>query len=127
MLHRANMPAHERSARSRLARLLHSRPLLCGTIVQMSRTCGKGGCKCARGEKHVSAYLCVRLDDKRKMLYIPPELEGVVGERVGAYREAKSLMDDVSRMCLKKFLEEKEALGRKKRERRTEKGRKALS
>jgi len=121
MVHRAKMPAHERSARSRLAKLLHESPLLCGTIIQMSRTCGKDGCKCARGEKHVSGYLSIRLDDKRKMVYVPPELEDAVRERVDAYREAKALINEVSRMCLDAFLKEKEKLGEAKREKRSRK------
>ena len=118
MRHRGHMSAQERSARSRLAKLLHERPLLIGAVVEMSRVCGKDGCKCARGEKHVSAYLSVRLDDKRKMIYVPPELEDAVRRQVDAYREARALMAEVSRMRLERFLKDKETLGRKKREAR---------
>lgn len=124
MIHKASMNAKERSARSRLAKLLHTKPVLRASIVKMSRKCGKQGCKCNRGEKHVSPYLSTSFDGKRKMIYIPPELEETVAEWVGAYQETKKLIDEISRASLDRLIKEKERLGEEKKEKGAGKGRK---
>ena len=49
MRHRGQFSRSERVARSRLAKLLHNEPFLCGSLVSMRRVCGKQGCKCTRG------------------------------------------------------------------------------
>ena len=49
MKHR-NKPQQERYARSRLAKLVHDYPFIKGSVVVMKNTCGKPGCKCARGQ-----------------------------------------------------------------------------
>lgn len=107
MTARNRFAPEERSARSRLAQLLHEHDVICGSVVSMARTCGKAGCRCARGEKHVSLYLSTKLEGERRMVYIPPELEDEVRARVAAYREAERLTDVVSTACVKRVLERK--------------------
>jgi hypothetical protein len=97
----------ERRARSRLAQLLHDHDVICGSVVSMARTCGKAGCRCERGEKHVSLYLSAKVEGKRRMVYIPPELEEEVRGRVGAYREVEQLTEVVSAACVNRVLERK--------------------
>ena len=75
MRHRAHLPAKERQARSRLAKLLHEQPFLIGSLVSMDRVCGKPGCKCTRGELHPGLYLALRVGTKRKMIHVPQSLE----------------------------------------------------
>jgi len=104
MHHRGGLAPHERSARSRLAQLLHQEPLLRGSLVTMSRVCGKAGCRCTRGKKHVSLYLAIRGAEGRKMIYVPPDWERVVRHWVESWREADGLIDAVSRECLLRFL-----------------------
>jgi len=60
MRHRGQFTQSERFARSRLAKLLHEQPFLCGSLVTMHRLCGKEGCKCTRGELHPGLYLAIR-------------------------------------------------------------------
>ena len=110
MRHRGSMPAAERAARSRLAKLLHERPLLRGSVVSMARTCGKAGCKCTRGEKHVSMYLSVSAGGKSKMIYIPAGLERTVRTWVGSYREAQELTREVVESCLERLLARKQEI-----------------
>jgi len=107
MVARNRFTPQERSARSRLAQLLHEHDVICGSVVSMSRTCGKAGCRCARGEKHVSLYLSTKLEGKRRMVYVPPELEDEVRARVAACREVERLTDVVSAACVKRVLERK--------------------
>jgi hypothetical protein len=44
-----------------LAQLLHEREVIAGSVVSMARRCGKRGCRCAQGEKHVSLYLSIKV------------------------------------------------------------------
>ena len=106
MRHRGQFSAAERKVRSALAKLVHDRRLLRGSLVTMARTCGNPRCKCARGEKHVSLYLSIRVKGGRKMIYVPSAWEERVRLWVGAYREVDALVDEVSAACLERFLRE---------------------
>ena len=83
MCPRAQLPAKDRQARSRLLQLLgEGRALARARLVDMAHVCGKKNCRCANGEKHVSLYLSTRLGKRRKMLYVPPQLEAVARQMV---------------------------------------------
>jgi len=107
MTSRNQFTAKERAARSRLAQLLHSHDLICGSVVSMARRCGKKGCHCEQGEKHVSLYLSIKMEEERRMVYIPPELEQEVRRRVEVYRESQRLTRVVSEACIGRVLEQK--------------------
>ena len=107
MIHRSHLPAGERAARSRLVQLLSGEPLLCGTAVHMARTCGNKRCRCMRGYKHVSLYLAIRVGEKRKMVYVPPEWEGHVRQWVKNYQEVSALMQKLSQSGLARLDEGK--------------------
>ncbi len=104
MPRRTTLSPHARQARSRLTKVLHTQPMLRAGLVTMSRTCGKAGCKCAKGQKHVSLYLAVRVGKARKMVYIPPEWEEDIRAWVGNYREAAELLDKILQGYLERFL-----------------------
>lgn len=75
----------------------------------MARTCGNPGCKCTRGEKHVSLYLSTRVTDekgksKRKMIYISPEWEERLRTWVNNYKRSEELIEGISAETLKRFL-----------------------
>jgi hypothetical protein len=108
MHHRGYLPAKERQARSRLAKLLHQKPLLMGSLVSMRRVCGKPGCKCAQGELHPGLYLSLRVGEKRKMIHVPQSLEAKVRQWVSTYQEVWRLMEEVSAACSRRFFEEKQ-------------------
>lgn len=107
MVSRSQFEPKERSARSRLAQLLHEHEVICGSVVSMARRCGKAGCHCEQGEKHVSLYLSVKIEGKRRMVYIPAHLEEEVRRRVDVYREVQRLTRVVSEACVNRVLEQK--------------------
>ena len=107
MTSRSRYGPEERAARSRLAQLLHDHELISGSVVVMARTCGKAGCRCQKGDKHVSLYLSIKLEGKRRMVYVPAELEEEVRRHVAAYREVERLTDVVSTACVERVLERK--------------------
>jgi hypothetical protein len=123
MVARNRFTPQERSARSRLAQLLHEHDVICGSVVSMARTCGKAGCRCAQGKKHVSLYLSAKVEGRRRMVYVPPELEDEVRKRVAAYREVEHLTDVVSAACVDRVLERKRERKSDGKERQKEKRR----
>ncbi len=91
------MSAAERRVRSRVAKVVHERQLLHASLVTMRRVCGNPNCKCARGEKHVSLYLCrwIPHEKRQRMLYVPRDWEERVKRWVGNYQEVKKLLEEV--------------------------------
>jgi hypothetical protein len=104
---RSQRPAEERHARSRAVQQIADNPLLRGSLVSMARTCGKSGCHCQQGEKHSSLYLAVRLNNRRRMIYVPPAMEDSVRGWVENAQEVDRLLDFISQQCLTGFLEKK--------------------
>lgn len=105
---RNQRPAAERESRSRLVKLCVEKPLLRGSLVTMRRACGKAGCHCVDGEKHVSLYLAIRAGKRRKMIYIPQRLEQRVREWVESSQEIDRLLELVSQSCLEQLLQAKQ-------------------
>lgn len=103
----------ERAARSRLAQILHDREVIRGSVVPMARVCGKPGCRCTRGDKHLSLYLSAKVEGKRRMVYIPPDMEQEVRRRVEAWQEVERLSEEIAGACLGRVLEQKRRRGRK--------------
>jgi hypothetical protein len=112
---RSQRPGEERHARSRAVQHIAENPLLRGSLVSMARTCGKAGCHCQQGEKHTSLYLAVRLNKRRRMIYVPPAMENSVRGWVENAQEVDRLLDFISQQYLSDFLDKKEEkLGRPK-------------
>jgi hypothetical protein len=110
---RSHRPGGQRHARSCAVQQIAENPLLRGSLVSMARTCGKPGCHCQQGEKHVSLYLAVRLNNRRRMIYVPAAMENTVRGWVANAREVDRLLDFISQQCVRQFLQEKEEkLGR---------------
>ena len=109
MRHRGHISTLERQKRSRLTKLLHERRFLCGSLVTMARTCGNPKCKCMRGQKHVSLYLYIKDGQKRKMIYVPPHWEQTVRAWVGVHQQIKQMTNEVSQLCLQRFLAGKQS------------------
>lgn len=108
MAHRSQIPAQDRAARSRLIHLLSAaQPLAQASLVTMARVCGKPGCKCAQGEKHISLYLAARVGRSRKMLYVPPDLEPAARRLVENGKAAQGLLDQMSQAQLERFIQSK--------------------
>jgi hypothetical protein len=92
------MGEKERELRSQLARLVHGSGLIRGTLAVRERTCGKPGCKCTRGEKHVSLYLVAAYEGKSRQVFIPSALEQSVRLWVANYQKVRDLLEEISRL-----------------------------
>ncbi len=110
MRHRGQFSRSERLARSRLAKLVHEDPFLCGSLVSLNRVCGKEGCKCNQGDLHPGLCVALRVGEKRKMIYVPQALEATARRWVATYHEVWQLMEKISQACLERFLRGKEKM-----------------
>jgi len=122
MKHRGQFSRSERFARSRLAKLVHEQPFLCGSLVSVQRVCGKEGCKCTRGELHRGLYLAMRVGENRKMVHVPQVLEATARRWVATYQEAWRLMEEVSQACFERFLRGKEKVREQRKAKTGERG-----
>jgi hypothetical protein len=102
MKHRSALSATERHARSKLTKLTHERPFIIGGLVQMARRCGQPRCQCARNKakRHVSLYLSLKHEGKRKMIYVPPKWESYARECLETYQDLWRLVERISESSL---------------------------
>ena len=122
MRHRGQFSRSERVARSRLAKLVHDQPFLCGSLVSLNRVCGKEGCKCSRGELHPGLCIALRVGEKRRMIYVPQALEATARRWVSTYQEAWRMMEEISQACFERFLKGKQKVHRQRKAGAAERG-----
>jgi uncharacterized protein DUF6788 len=93
------LTARRHTLRGQLTRL---GPVLRATVVERFTQCGKGNCKCMRGEKHGPAYyLAVSYAKGRtRQVYIPKTLRPVAETWVRNYRQALDVLEEVSSINL---------------------------
>ena len=110
MLSRSSLPRAERELYSRLRQLLDTPGLLRGNLVEMRRTCGKASCRCltAARFRHVSLYLGLSLQGKRRMVYVPEDWAARVREWVRRHDDARELLEKIALRCLQRLQQRQE-------------------
>jgi len=91
-----------------LARIRALGPMVHGSLVEAARTCGKKGCRCARGEPHTAFYLSRRIDGKTRLEHVS---HGDV-ETVRRWREAherlRALVEELTTALLEELRKNRE-------------------
>jgi hypothetical protein len=105
---KGGMSVRERDVRSRLAQMISSKGLLRGTLNPRGITCGKTGCKCARGDKHMYLYLVVSDGGKLRQILIPRSREEEVRRWVEQYQSAQELLEEISDLYREQIKKRKE-------------------
>src|SRR5574341_164784 len=83
---RARLQQTERAREEQVETLLRAESLVAGSFIRQTRTCGKSGCRCARGERHVAAYLSRSVGGRTQMVYVPGRDEVAVSTKADRYR-----------------------------------------
>ena len=109
MIPRSSLSQKERSSRSTAAKIIHDKPFILGSLVEMANTCGKPNCKCTKGDKHRSWCLAVRHKGKRRMAHIPRGQENAVFEGVKAYQDLWEQLEAISQSSLERILPTKKS------------------
>jgi hypothetical protein len=73
-----------------------SQEVVRGSIVVMSRHCGKSGCRCQKGFKHRSLYISQRYKGSTRMIYVPKRSEAKARKWIDNYRQLKVILDKIS-------------------------------
>jgi hypothetical protein len=95
----ASLPASERQVRSRLHQLLsEAEGFLHGSLIIMTRRCGKPSCRCASDDhaRHRSLCLGQTHEGKTTMVHIPADLEARVRRWVENFQQAAGLLEQLS-------------------------------
>lgn len=79
-----------------LRQLINSSKFVRGSLVKLSRECGKPNCRCRKGKKHVSLYLSQSCKGKTKMTYISWEDEADIKRCISRYKRFVSAVDVLS-------------------------------
>ena len=101
---RSSLPQKERKARSKAAQLVHDKPLILGSMVEMANTCGKPNCKCTKGGKHKSWCVSLRYKGRRKMVHIARGLEDAFFKGVRTYQELREQMEIISEASFERII-----------------------
>lgn len=112
MKSRSAMSAGEREARSRLAQLAHDGELLRGNLMRMRRVCGKSSCRCARGDRHESWYLCYSREGRKQMVFVPRAMLAPVRDWIARHRKAKGCLETLSAFGLRRLRQAKKEASR---------------
>lgn len=92
------MPIDERKVRSRLAQLISRQGLMRGTLLVRRRKCGKPNCHCAEGDGHESLFVVISENGRTRQLFVPQDWEPLVRQWVENHRQARQLMEEISRI-----------------------------
>ena len=105
---RQTMTQKQSEVCSRLTQLLHTAPMLPGTLTVRRMTCGRKECRCYQGEKHEALYLTFQRDGKSYQVCIPRDLEKQVRQWSENYRRACSLLEEVCQMGYEELIKAKQ-------------------
>ena len=107
-MQRSQFSDRERRRRSRLTQIVHAVHFLRGTLSLRNVSCGKPGCRCARGELHACLYLVRRKGGKLRQLFVPRQWEERIREAVENHQEMERLIEELSDLEWKRLKERKE-------------------
>ncbi len=89
-----------RMLRARVKRMAARGPVLTASLVRIAKQCGRAGCRCQRGEKHVGNCVTYKEKGKTRTVYVPlSQLEEVTAWSEEA-RRLRALMQESTQLCL---------------------------
>jgi hypothetical protein len=91
------------SRKAALSRMPNIEESIRGSLVIMSRFCGKPNCRCQKGQKHKSVYLSQSYKGKTRMIYIPHYAAEKIAKYIKNYRKAKKILTIVSDINIRLF------------------------
>ena len=83
---------------ARVKQLAAERPVLGGSLVRIAKHCGRPGCHCQTGEKHVGWYLTRPVKGKTQTTYVPQEILEEVQGWIQEHRRLKKLMAEIAEL-----------------------------
>jgi len=85
---------------ARVKKLAARGPVLQASLVQIAKHCGREGCRCQRGHKHVGNYLTFKEAGKTRTVYVPLDLVEDVRQWIAETRRLKTLIRESSELAV---------------------------
>jgi hypothetical protein len=85
---------------SRVRKFVARGPLLAASLVEIARHCGRAGCRCQSGHKHVGHYLTFKADGKTRTVYVPQDLLKEVRSWIQEHQRLKQLGKEISQLSI---------------------------
>lgn len=85
---------------SRVRKLAAQGPVLSASLVQIAKHCGRDGCRCRSGHKHVGHYLTFAVDGKTHTIYVPQDLVREVRGWIQEHKRIKELGREISQLSI---------------------------
>ena len=80
---------------------LHARgPVLAASLVQIAKHCGRAGCRCQKGHKHIGHYLTLKRKGKTQTVYVPLDLVEDVRAWIQEHRRLKKLSQEITQLSV---------------------------
>ncbi len=84
------------SKKQLLRQVFKSTDMMKGSLAESSRSCGKKGCKCQRGELHHGYYFSFSVKSKAKMIYVPKKSYEQVKKLLNNWKHHKDLIEELT-------------------------------
>lgn len=91
-----------------LARIRALGPMVHGSLVEAARTCGKKGCRCARGEPHTAFYLSRRVEGKTRLEHVSHGNVKTVQQWRNNHERLRILVEELTTALLEELREKDE-------------------
>ena len=85
---------------SRVRQLTAQGPVLAASLVEIAKVCGRPGCRCLSGHKHVGHYLTFKVVGKTRTVYVPQELVRGVQSWIKEHKRLKQLAREISQLSI---------------------------
>lgn len=85
---------------SRVRKLAAQGPVLGASLVEIAKHCGREGCRCQSGHKHVGHYLTFAVAGKTRTVYVPQELVQEVRAWIQEHKRMKLLAREISQLAI---------------------------
>lgn len=85
---------------SRLRKFVARGPLLAASLVEIAKHCGRDGCHCRSGSKHVGHYLTFTVAGKTRTVYVPQDLLKEVRAWIREHKRLKQLGREISQLSI---------------------------
>jgi len=95
------------TAKQILARMRALGPVVHGSLVEAKRTCGKKGCRCARGEPHTAFYLSRRVQGKTRLEHVSRGQVKTVQRWLKNHARLRALVEELTTALLEELRESK--------------------
>jgi hypothetical protein len=93
-----------RHIESRIRKFVARCPLLAASLVAIAKHCGRSGCHCQSGPKHVGHYLTFKVEGKTRTVYVPVDLLKEVRAWIQEHKRLKQLGQEISQLSIARVM-----------------------